>query len=213
MRPDFEKMNGMIPAIVQDVKTKKVLMLAYVNEEAYDRMLETKETCFFSRSRQTLWHKGETSGHFQYIKGMYLDCDDDTLLIEVEQVGAACHTGSYSCFFKELIPYEIGDLAQELYDTIEDRKIHPVERSYTNYLLDEGIDKICKKVGEEATETVIAAKNDSKDDLIGEIGDLYYHVLVLMSAYGITVDEVEALLRKRHQVSGNKKIQHKKGAY
>lgn len=213
MRPDFAKMNGMIPAIVQDVKTKKVLMLAYVNEEAYERMLETKETCFYSRSRQTLWHKGETSGHFQYIKGMYLDCDDDTLLIEVEQVGAACHTGSYSCFFKELIPYEVGDLARELYDTIEDRKLHPVEKSYTNYLLDEGIDKICKKVGEEATETVIAAKNDSKEDLIGEIGDLYYHVLVLMSAYGVTVDEVETLLRQRHKVTGNKKIQHKKGAY
>lgn len=213
MRPDFKKMNGLIPAIVQDVKTKQVLMLAYVNEEAYDRMLETGETCFWSRSRQELWHKGETSGHYQYIKGMYLDCDDDTLLIDVEQVGAACHTGSYSCFFKEIMPYDMSDLAEELYDTIEDRKVHPIEKSYTNYLLDQGIDKICKKVGEEATETVIAAKNDSKEDLIGEIGDLYYHVLVLMSAYGITPKEVEALLRSRHKVTGNKKIFHKRGEY
>ena len=105
MKPDFEKGNGLIPAIVQDVKTKDVLMLAYVNEEAYERMLTTKETYFYSRSRQELWHKGETSGHFQYIQGMYLDCDEDTLLILVEQVGAACHTGAYSCFFQEVIPY------------------------------------------------------------------------------------------------------------
>ena len=102
MKPDFEKGNGLVPAIVQDAKTKTVLMLAYVNEEAYDKMLETGETYFYSRSRQELWHKGETSGHFQYIQGMYLDCDDDTLLVTVEQTGAACHTGSYSCFFKEI---------------------------------------------------------------------------------------------------------------
>lgn len=213
MRPNFEKMNGLIPAIVQDVKTKQVLMLAYVNEEAYDRMLETKETCFYSRSRQQLWHKGETSGHYQYIKGMQLDCDDDTLLIEVEQVGAACHTGSYSCFFKEIMPYDISSLSASLYDTIEDRKLHPVEKSYTNYLLREGVDKICKKIGEEAAETIIAAKNESREDLIGEIGDLYYHVMVLMGEKGITPQEVEALLKKRHQISGNKKVFHKRGEY
>lgn len=213
MRPDFKKMNGMIPAVVQDVKTKQVLMLAYVNEEAYDRMLETHETCFYSRSRQELWHKGETSGHYQYIKGMQLDCDLDTLLIEVEQVGAACHTGSYSCFFNDIMPYDMTDVATSLYDTIEDRKAHSVEKSYTNYLLDQGIDKICKKVGEEATETVIAAKNDDQDDLIGEIGDLYYHVMVLMAARGITPTDVETLLKKRHQISGNKKVFHKRGEY
>lgn len=104
MRPDFKKMQNMIPAIVQDVNTKQVLMLAYVNEEAYDMMLKTHETYFYSRSRQELWHKGETSGHLQYIKSMYLDCDADTLLIEVEQVGVACHTGSYACFFNEVLP-------------------------------------------------------------------------------------------------------------
>ncbi len=213
MRPDFEKMNHMIPAIVQDVKTKQVLMLAYVNEEAYDKMLETKQTYFYSRSRNELWHKGETSGHYQNIKGMYLDCDNDTLVIYVEQIGAACHTGSYSCFFNEVIPYDNTDLASSLYDTIEDRKIHPVEKSYTNYLLNEGIDKICKKVGEEATETVIAAKNDNDEDFIGEIGDLYYHTMVLMAAKGITPQDVEALLKKRHLKSGNKKVFHTRGDY
>ena len=178
MKPDFEKGNGLVPAIVQDAKTKSVLMLAYVNEEAYDKMLETGETYFYSRSRQELWHKGETSGHFQYIQGMYLDCDDDTLLIIVEQVGAACHTGAYSCFFQEVIPYVFEKtIFHEVYDVIADRHIHPVEKSYTNYLLDQGVDKICKKVGEEASETIIAAKNNNKEELIGEISDLFYHVL------------------------------------
>ena len=137
MKPDFEKMNGLVPAVVQDVKTKQVLMLAYVNEEAYEKMLETGDTWFYSRSRNKLWHKGEESGHFQHIKGLYLDCDLDTIVIYVEQVGAACHTGSYSCFFNEVIPYDNSDFAHELYDLIEDRKVHPVEKSYTNYLLNE----------------------------------------------------------------------------
>ena len=211
MKPDFEKMNGLVPAVVQDVKTKQVLMLAYVNEEAYEKMLETGDTWFYSRSRNKLWHKGEESGHFQHIKGLYLDCDLDTIVIYVEQVGAACHTGSYSCFFNEVILYDNSDFAHELYDLIEDRKMHPVEKSYTNYLLNEGIDKICKKVGEEATETVIAAKNTSKEDLIGEIGDLYYHVLVLMNAYGLTVDDVLEKLKERHKVTGNKKVFHTRG--
>ena len=145
MRPDFKKMNNMIPAIVQDYQTKQVLMMAYVNEEAYDKMLETKQTYFYSRSRNELWHKGETSGHFQYIKGMYLDCDQDTLLIYVEQIGVACHTGAYSCFFDEVLPFNNLDILHDLYDLIEDRKVHPIEKSYTNYLLDQGIDKICKK--------------------------------------------------------------------
>ena len=192
MRPDFKKMNGLVPAIVQDYQTKQVLMLAYVNEEAYDKMLETKETYFYSRSRNELWHKGETSGHFQYIKGMYLDCDDDTLLIYVEQIGAACHTGSYSCFFNEIMPYAFQDsIFHDLYDVIEDRKVHPVEKSYTNYLFEQGVDKICKKVGEEASETIIAAKNNDKEELIGEISDLFYHVFVLMSNQGITVEDIE----------------------
>ncbi|MCD7894269.1 MAG: bifunctional phosphoribosyl-AMP cyclohydrolase/phosphoribosyl-ATP diphosphatase HisIE [Erysipelotrichaceae bacterium] len=214
MRPDFEKGNGLVPAIVQDYQTKQVLMLAYVNEEAYDKMLETKETYYWSRSRQELWHKGETSGHFQYIKGMYLDCDVDTLLIYVEQIGAACHTGSYSCFFNEILPYKFNDtIFHELYDVIKDRDIHPIEKSYTNYLLNEGVDKICKKVGEEASETIIAAKNDNKDELIGEISDLFYHVFVLMYNQGVTVEDIENKLAQRHRISGNKKDFHTRGDY
>lgn len=214
MRPDFKKMNNMIPAIVQDVNTNQVLMLAYVNEEAYDKMLETKETYFYSRSRDELWHKGETSGHYQYIKGMYLDCDLDTLLIYVEQIGVACHTGAYSCFFNDVISYvKDKNIFHSLYDLIEDRKVHPIEKSYTNYLLDKGVDKICKKVGEEASETIIAAKNNDKEELIGEISDLFYHVFVLMSHQGITVDDIENKLKDRHKISGNKKEFNVRGEY
>lgn len=214
MKPDFEKMNSMIPAIVQDYQTKQVLMMAYVNEEAYEKMLETKQTYFYSRSRHELWHKGETSGHFQNIKGMYLDCDLDTLLIYVEQIGVACHTGAYSCFFNEIFPYkDDSNIFHELYDLIEDRKVHRVEKSYTNYLFDQGVDKICKKVGEEASETIIATKNDNKEELVGEISDLFYHVFVLMSQQGIHVEDIERKLKERHQITGNKKDFHTRGDY
>lgn len=212
MKPDFKKME-LIPAIVQDYQTNEVLMLAYVNEEAYQRMLETNQTCFYSRSRQELWHKGETSGHFQNIKGMYLDCDLDTLLILVEQIGAACHTGAYSCFFNEVIEYDHTNIFRSLEKLIQDRKVHPVEKSYTNYLLDQGVDKICKKVGEEASETIIAAKNNDKDELVGEISDLFYHVFVLMNNQGISLDDIETKLKKRHQITGNKKDFHTRGEY
>lgn len=214
MKPDFQKENGLVPAIVQDYQTNAVLMLAYVNEEAYEKMLETKETYFYSRSRQELWHKGETSGHFQYIQGMYLDCDKDTLLILVKQIGVACHTGAYSCFFHEIMPYVTSrNIFHEVYDVIADRKEHPVEKSYTNYLLEQGVDKICKKVGEEASETIIAAKNQDKEELIGEISDLFYHVLVLMYQQGIQVEDIERKLQDRHQVTGNKKDFHQRGDY
>lgn len=214
--PDFNKMK-LIPAIVQDYKTKEVLMLAYVNEESYQYMLENKQTCFYSRSRQELWHKGDTSGDFQNIKGMYLDCDNDTLLIYVEQLGkGACHTGSYSCFFKKVIEFEDDSntsIIDEVYNQIEDRDKNPKENSYTNYLLNEGVDKICKKIGEEATETVIAAKNTDKDELIGEISDLVYHTLVLMYDKKVKVEDVRNKLSERHKVQGNKKVFHKKGEY
>lgn len=217
MKPDFNKME-LIPAIVQDYKTKEVLMLAYVNEESFNFMLENKETCFYSRSRQQLWHKGETSGHFQKIKKMYLDCDKDTILILVEQIGSACHTGEHSCFFNEILDYtsenEVNErILEDIYYMIEDRKNNPKEGSYTNYLLTEGIDKICKKVGEEATETVIAAKNTDKDELIGEISDLAYHVAVLMYDRGITPEDIKSKLTQRHKIQRNKKIEHKKGEY
>ena len=215
MNPDFEKMK-LIPAIVQDFKTKKVLMLAYVNKESYEYMLKNNETCFYSRSRKKLWKKGETSGNIQTIKKMYLDCDKDAILINVEQKGVACHTGKYSCFFNEVIncKEEINDnILQDLYEMIIDRANNPKDRSYTNYLLNEGIDKICKKVGEEATETVIAAKNTNKDDLIGEICDLIYHIEVLMYDRGINIYDIKNKLTKRHKIEGNKKIENIRGEY
>ena len=216
MNPDFKKME-LIPAIVQDYKTNQVLMLAYVNEESYKYMLENKQTCFYSRSRKELWHKGETSGNIQEIKGMYLDCDNDTLLIYVDQKGkGACHTGNYSCFFKEVIPYESNeniDILQDIYNQIIDRSVNPKENSYTNYLLDEGIDKICKKIGEEATETVIAAKNPNKKELVGEISDLTYHVLVLMFKSNLSIQEIKDKLIERHKKQGNKKKKNIKGDY
>lgn len=212
MKPDFKKME-LIPAIVQDYQTNQILMLAYANEEAYNKMLETKQTYFYSRSRKQLWHKGETSGHFQNIKGMYLDCDLDTLLIFVEQIGVACHTGAYSCFFNEILPFDNTNIFRSLEKLIANRKQNPVEKSYTNYLLDQGVDKICKKVGEEASETIIAAKNNDKDELIGEISDLFYHVFVLMNNQGVSLDDVEDKLKERHKITGNKKEFHTRGEY
>jgi len=215
MRPDFEKME-LIPAVVQDFYTKEVLMLAYVNKESYEYMLKNNETCFYSRSRKELWHKGETSGHFQKIKTMSLDCDKDTLLIEVEQVGVACHTGSYSCFYNEIITQAEGydnSIFENVYKMLEDRRDNPKEGSYTNYLLEKGTDKICKKIGEEASETIIAAKNENKEELIGEISDLAYHTLVLMLDKGITVEDIKKKLSERHKVEGNKKVENKKGEY
>lgn len=207
MKPDFEKQE-LVPVVVQDYRTKQVLMLAYTNEEAYEKMLETGETWFYSRSRQKLWHKGEESGHFQKVKGMYLDCDADTLLVFVDQTGAACHTGAYSCFFNEIQAFDASNIFQELETLIEERKNHPLEKSYTNYLLDQGIDKVLKKVGEEASEVIIASKNTNKAELIGEIDDLIYHLFVLMNIYGVSLEEVEDKLKERHQKSGNKKKFH-----
>lgn len=215
MKPDFKKLK-LIPAIIQDYRTKEVLMLAYVNEESYKYMKENGQTCFYSRSRKTLWKKGETSGSFQNIKGMYLDCDKDTLLIFVEQIGNACHTGRYSCFFNEVMPTITCDnvsILNEIYNQIIDREEKPLENSYTNYLLNSGIDKICKKVGEEATETVIAAKNEEKEELVGEISDLIYHLLVLMYKKNVTISSIENKLRERHKKQGNKKKENIKGEY
>ena len=212
MKPDFKKME-LIPAIIQDYQTNEVLMLAYVNEEAYKKMLETNQTYFYSRSRNELWHKGQTSGHFQNIKGMYLDSDLDTLLIYVEQIGVACHTGAYSCFFNEIKPFNNVNIFKSLETLINDRKINPVEKSYTNYLLDQGVDKICKKVGEEASETIIAAKNNDKEELIGEISDLFYHVFVLMNNQGVSLEDIENKLKERHKITGNKKEFHTRGEY
>lgn len=211
MKPDFQK-QALIPVIVQDYQTKQVLMMAYTNEEAYQKMIESGETWFWSRSRQKLWHKGEESGHFQKVKGMRLDCDQDTLLVFVEQTGNACHTGAYSCFYDEVIPFDDSDIFADLEKQIADRKAHPVEKSYTNYLLDQGVDKVLKKVGEEAIEVIIASKNSDKTELLGEIDDLLYHLFVLMNQTDISLEEVLQKARERHQIEGNKKKFHTRTA-
>jgi len=187
--------DGLIPVIVQDYKTNEVLMLAYMNEEAYNCTIRTGTMTYFSRSRNELWVKGETSGHYQYVKALSLDCDSDTLLAKVKQIGAACHTGNYSCFYRDLIKAEwekqdSAGILQKIYATVMDRKEHPKEGSYTNYLFDKGIDKILKKCGEEATEIVIAAKNPDKTEVKYEIADFLYHVTVLMAECGLDWKDV-----------------------
>ena len=194
--------KGLIPCIVQDYKTREVLMMAYMNEESFGKTLETGRMTYFSRSRNELWTKGETSGHFQYVKSLSIDCDRDTILAKVSQVGAACHTGNRSCFYTPLVEKEYNDtnpltVFQDVYDVIMDRKKHPKEGSYTNYLFDKGIDKILKKVGEECTEVVIAAKNPDKDELKYEISDLLYHLMVLMAERDTTWTEVIRELAER----------------
>lgn len=194
--------DGMVPVIVQDYKTDEVLMLAYMNEEAFQTTLETGKMTYWSRSRDELWTKGLTSGHVQYVKSLTLDCDNDTILAKVSQVGAACHTGNRTCFFQELVkkPYDDTNplrVFQDVYDVILDRKAHPKDGSYTNYLFDKGIDKILKKVGEECTEIVIAAKNPDKEEIKYEISDFLYHVMVLMAEKGVTWEDITRELARR----------------
>lgn len=193
--------NGLIPAIVQDHYTKKVLMLAYMNEESLKISLEEGMTCFYSRSRQELWRKGETSGNRQHIMSIRTDCDCDTLLVDVIKDGPACHTGSESCFFNVIEEKDDEAFSYEgLYKMLLGRKLEKKEGSYTTYLFEKGTDKILKKVGEECTEVIIAAKAHDKEETIYEIADLLYHVTVLMIDAGITLDEVTAELAKRHIV-------------
>lgn len=182
--------DGLVPAIAQDIATGEVLMLAYMNEAAVKLTLETEIVHYYSRSRQSLWKKGETSGHVQELKGFYYDCDGDTILVKVNQVGAACHTGNYSCFFNELVEAKgVKNTLPDLYKVILDRKLNPKEGSYTNYLFTEGIDKILKKVGEESAEVIIGAKN-TREELIYETSDLIYHLLVLLVNEGITLGDI-----------------------
>ena len=194
--------DGLIPVVVQDYRTKEVLMLAYMNEQAFDTTIQTGRMTYYSRSRKSQWVKGETSGHFQYVKSLYADCDKDTLLAKVSQIGAACHTGNRSCFFNEIVKKDYLDadpmkVFTDVYDVIMDRKEHPKEGSYTNYLFDKGIDKILKKVGEECTEIVIAAKNPDKEEIKYEISDFLYHVMVLMAERGVTWEEITRELARR----------------
>ena len=200
--------EGLIPTIVQDINTHDVLMLAYMNEESLKKTIETGFAHYWSRSRKKLWKKGETSGNTQKVEEIYYDCDKDSLLLKVEQKGDACHTGNRTCFFKTLdldnniktdfqISSKDASILYELYGVIEDRRENPIEGSYTNYLFSEGIDKILKKVGEEATEVVIASKNDSKEEVIYEVSDLIYHLTVLLVNQDITLDDIFEELKTR----------------
>lgn len=193
---DFKTLdNGLVPVVVQDYRTSEVLMVAYMNEESYQRTLETGKMTYYSRSRQELWCKGDTSGHYQYVKKLWIDCDRDTMLAKVRQVGAACHTGNRSCFYTELARKDYVDtnpltvLTEDL-EVIQHRKENPKEGSYTNYLFDKGIDKILKKCGEEATEIVIAAKNPDAEELKYEIADFLYHMMVLMVECGLDWNDI-----------------------
>jgi phosphoribosyl-ATP pyrophosphohydrolase/phosphoribosyl-AMP cyclohydrolase len=201
---DFKKnSDGMVPVIVQDYRTLEVLMMAYMNEEAFEHTLKCGKMTYYSRSRQELWLKGETSGHYQYVKSLTADCDMDTILARVSQVGAACHTGARSCFFNEITKKDYEESAnplqvfEDVLNVIKDRKVHPKEGSYTNYLFDKGIDKILKKLGEEATEIVIAAKNPNANEVKYEISDFLYHMMVLMVEKDVSWEEITTELANR----------------
>ena len=192
--------QGLIPAIVVDVNTKEVLTLAYMNAESLGITLRERKTCFWSRSRQELWRKGETSGNYQHVVSVTADCDKDALVIKVKKDGPACHTGAESCFFQ---PLYVDEERHEfsvygLYNLLLQRKTERPEGSYTTYLFEKGLDKILKKVGEESTEVIIAGKAEDKKETVYEIADLTYHILVLMAQMGITVDEVQEELASRH---------------
>lgn len=193
--------KGLVVVVAQDFETNEVLMVAYMNRESVEITLKEKRACYFSRSRSCLWRKGDTSGHVQHLKGFYYDCDADAILIKVEQVGSACHTGAYSCFYNKAYEDEVTDqsIINKVYSQIINRRDNPKEGSYTNYLFDKGLDKILKKVGEEASEVIIGAKNKNKDELIYEMCDLIYHSLVLMVNEDITIDDIKRELTKRHK--------------
>ncbi|ABR46805.1 phosphoribosyl-AMP cyclohydrolase [Alkaliphilus metalliredigens QYMF] len=205
--------KGLVATIIQEMSSNEVLMVAYMNRESLKKTLETKETWFWSRSRGELWHKGGTSGHIQRVKEMRYDCDGDALLVKVEQTGVACHTGEKSCFYSTLYKEEavkkkeamleesenIEELLSSLYERIVDRKAHPKQGSYTNYLFDKGVDKILKKVGEEASEVIIAAKNPGKEELVSETSDLLYHLLVLLVEKGVSLEAIYQELNSREK--------------
>ncbi|MBB2183086.1 bifunctional phosphoribosyl-AMP cyclohydrolase/phosphoribosyl-ATP diphosphatase HisIE [Lachnospiraceae bacterium MD1] len=194
--------DGLIPVVVQDYRTDEVLMLAYMNEEAYNKTIVSGRMTYYSRSRDTLWLKGETSGHYQYVKELSLDCDKDTILAKVLQIGPACHTGSHNCFIHDLVKKEYNHsdpfhVFKDVYEVIMDRKRNPKEGSYTNYLFEKGIDKILKKCGEEAAEIIIAAKNPNAEELRYEIADFLYHMMVLMAECGLDWNDITTELAHR----------------
>jgi phosphoribosyl-ATP pyrophosphohydrolase/phosphoribosyl-AMP cyclohydrolase len=189
--------RGLIPAIIQDARTREVLTLAYMNDESLARTIETGQTWFWSRSRNELWHKGETSGNTQTVVGLHSDCDNDALVVLVDPAGPACHTGARSCFAATEAREDLGQLLDSLYELIESRERERPEGSYTTYLFNSGLDKILKKVGEESAETIIAAKNDDDTRLTAEVSDLVYHLLVLLVARGVSLDQIREELASR----------------
>jgi phosphoribosyl-AMP cyclohydrolase / phosphoribosyl-ATP pyrophosphohydrolase len=191
---DFSKLDGLVPCVVQDAKTRRVLMVGFMNEEAYEKTVAEKRVTFFSRTKQRLWTKGETSGHYLELVDILIDCDQDTLLVKVNPIGPTCHTGADTCFNEKNSGWSI----EALESLIHERKNNPKQGSYTNTLFDSGINKMAQKVGEEAVELIIEAKDDNKDLFLGEAADLMYHYLVLLTAKGYTLADVEAVLKKRH---------------
>lgn len=218
MQVDFTKIKfdekGLVPAVIQDATTGKVLMLAYMNAVSLQRTVETGYTWFWSRSRQELWNKGATSGNVQKVVDIKYDCDGDSLLLQVKQTGSACHTGEYSCFHNILwrennLPAVNNQITSailnELYDVIQQKRIHGGEKSYTKYLFTSGQDKILKKVGEEAAETIIASKNNNNGEVVYEMSDLWYHCLVLLAYHNISPSELLAELGSRRKKENNSK--------
>lgn len=194
--------EGLIPVIVQNYKTGEVLMLAYMNQDAFEHTIKTGKMTYYSRSRKERWIKGETSGHYQYVKSLTIDCDKDTILAKVDQVGVACHTGNPTCFYQPLVGNDYDEtnplkVFESIYDTIVDRKTNPKEGSYTNYLFEKGLDKILKKVGEEAAELIIAAKNPNPEEIKYELSDFLYHAMVLMVERGVTWEDITKELADR----------------
>ncbi|MBN1302726.1 MAG: bifunctional phosphoribosyl-AMP cyclohydrolase/phosphoribosyl-ATP diphosphatase HisIE [Melioribacteraceae bacterium] len=195
---NFQKMGGLIPAIITDERTKQVLMLGFMNEDAFDKTIETKKVTFFSRSKKSLWTKGETSGNFLNLVNIRSDCDNDTLLISAIPDGPTCHTGAYSCFNLEKNTNQLSFL-NELFSLIKERKILLPEKSYTAQLFKSGSSRIIQKVGEEAVETIIAAKNEDKNELVNEVSDLIYHLLVMLADQGIELNAIVENLEARHR--------------
>ena len=208
---DFEKMGGLVPAIIQDAVTKNVLMLGFMNKEAYEKTIETGHVTFWSRTRQTLWTKGETSGHFLNLADIKTDCDNDTLLVRVHPIGPTCHTGTDTCWGEDNTQTPLQFLT-ELQDFIYRRKDEMPEGSYTTKLFRDGINKIAQKVGEEALETVIEATNGSSEKLVYEASDLLYHLLVMLTEKGLRIEDVAAELQKRHDPNWDKKRREAKAA-
>ena len=204
MKIDFEKMGGLVPAIIQDATTKNVLMLGFMNEEAYQKTLDTRHVTFWSRTRNTLWTKGETSGNFLNVVSMQIDCDNDTLLIKAHPDGPTCHTGADTCWGEDNEANPLLFLT-ELQDFINQRKAEMPEGSYTTKLFRDGVNKIAQKVGEEALETVIEATNGSSDKLVYEASDLLYHLLVLLTEKGLRIEDVATELHQRHDPNWDKK--------